>query len=145
LIPEAQVRLCVMAEGARWIWKPAQALLPSAVEIVGSYQCREHRQQVAGLQDGDHPERQHQWCEAARARLFWGDVHGGIWGLQRMPPREAQAAVAIDTLSRDRQRHQERLDDRWARTGGYPMGSGGIASAHTCICHGRLKRSGAWG
>jgi hypothetical protein len=24
------------------------------------------------------------------------------------------------------------------------MGSGGIASAHTFICHVRLKRSGAW-
>ena len=34
LIPEAQVRLCVMADGARWIWKQAQALFPSAVEIL---------------------------------------------------------------------------------------------------------------
>jgi hypothetical protein len=34
LIPEDQVRLCVMADGARWIWKQAHALFPSAVEIL---------------------------------------------------------------------------------------------------------------
>jgi hypothetical protein len=28
--------------------------------------------------------------------------------------------------------------------GGYPLGSGGMESANKCICHVRLKRSGAW-
>ena len=30
------------------------------------------------------------------------------------------------------------------RRGGYPWGSGGMESANKCICHVRLKRSGAW-
>ena len=30
------------------------------------------------------------------------------------------------------------------RRGGYPLGSGGIESSNKCICHVRLKRSGAW-
>src|SRR5262249_14741661 len=40
LIPEEAVRLCVIADGARWIWKQAQALFPSAVGILGGYHCR---------------------------------------------------------------------------------------------------------
>ena len=32
----------------------------------------------------------------------------------------------------------------FARKGGYPLGSGGIESAHKFIGHVRLKRSGAW-
>jgi hypothetical protein len=40
--------------------------------------------------------------------------------------------------------HQARLDYRLARTGGYPRGSGGIASANKFICHVRLHRAGAW-
>lgn len=143
LIPEAQVRLCVIADGARWIWKQAQALFPSAVEILDYYRCSEHLCQVAALQYGAHLERQREWCEAALARLFYGEVHGVIWGLQRMKPTEAQAAEAIAKLIRYRQRHQERLDDRFARKGGYPMGRGGIESANKFICHVRLKRSGA--
>jgi hypothetical protein len=100
---------------------------------------------VAGLPYGAHPERQQPWYEAALARLFYGEVHGVLWGLQRMKPTDAQAAQEIATLIADLPRHQARLDDRVARQGGYPMGSGGIDSAHKFICHGRLKRSGAWG
>jgi hypothetical protein len=144
LIPEAEVRLCVIADGARWIWKQAKALFPSAVEILDYYHCSEHLHKVAALHYGAHPERQQQWYEAALARLFWGEVHGVIWGLQRMKPTDAQAAEEIGKLIRYLQRHQERLDYRFARKGGYPMGSGGIESANKFICHVRLKRSGAW-
>jgi hypothetical protein len=144
LIPEEAVRLCVIADGARWIWKQTQALFPSAVEILDYYHCSEHLHKVALLQYGTHPERQREWCEAALARLFWGEVHGVIWGLQRMKPTDAQAAEAIGKLIRYLQGHQERLDYRFTRKGGYPMGSGGIESANKFICHVRLKRSGAW-
>ncbi len=144
LIPEEEVRLCVIADGARWIWKQAQALFPSAVEILDYYHCSEHIHKVATLQYGAHPEQQRQWCEAALARLFWGEVHGVIWGLQRMQPTDAHAAEEIGTLIRYLQQHQERVDYRFARKGGYPMGSGGIESANKFICHVRLKRSGAW-
>jgi hypothetical protein len=144
LIPEEQVRLCVLADGARWIWKQAQALFPTAVEILDYYHCSERLHKVAALQYGAHPERQHEWCEAAMARLFYGEVHGVIWGLQRLKSADAQAAKEIDTLVRYLQRHQDRLDYRFARKGGYPMGSGGIESANKFICHVRLKRSGAW-
>src|SRR5882762_5199954 len=30
------------------------------------------------------------------------------------------------------------------RRGGYPIGSGGMESSNKCMCHVRLKRSGAW-
>jgi hypothetical protein len=71
------VRLCVIADGARWIWKVAQELFPSAVEILDYYYCRAHVQKVAALQDGAHPERSHEWGKAALARLFWGNCSGG--------------------------------------------------------------------
>ena len=77
-------------------------------------------------------------------RRFYGEVHGVIWGLQRLKPTDAQAAQELATLLAYLQRHQERLDDRVARKGGYPMGSGGIESANKFIGHVRLKRSGAW-
>ena len=144
LIPEEEVRLCVIADGARWIWTQAQALFPAAVEILDYYHCSERLHKVAALQYGAQPERQREWCEAALARLFYGEVHGVIWGLQRMQPADAQAAEEIRKLIAYLQRHQERLDYRFARKGGYPMGSGGIESANKFICHVRLKRSGAW-
>lgn len=144
LIPEEPVRLGVIADGAPWIGTQVRALFPSAVAILDASHCGEHLDKVAGLQDRDHPERPYEWCEAAVARLCWGEVHGVIWGLQRMKPADAQAADEIDKLIRYLQRHQERLDDRFARKAGYPIGRGGIESANKFICHVRLKRSGAW-
>jgi hypothetical protein len=60
LSPEEEVRLCVMADGARWIWKQTQALFPAAVEMVDDYHCSEHVHQGAALQYGAHPEQQRQ-------------------------------------------------------------------------------------
>jgi Uncharacterised protein family (UPF0236) len=144
LIPEAQVRLCVIADGARWIWKQTHELFPSAVEMLDYYHCSEHLYKVAALQYGAHQERPYAWYEAALTRLFWGEVASVIWGLQRMQPTDAQAAAEITKLIGYLQYHQERLDYRFARKGGYPIGSGGIESANKFICHVRLKRSGAW-
>jgi hypothetical protein len=144
LIPEEEVRLCVIADGARWIWKQVRTLFPSAVEMLDYYHCSEHLHKVAALQYGAHPERPREWCEAALARLFYGEVHGVLWGLQRMKPVDTQAAREITKLIAYLQRNQARLDYRFARKGGYPMGSGGIESANKFICHVRLKRSGAW-
>jgi hypothetical protein len=61
-----------------------------------------------------------------------------------MHPADAQAAEAIDKLISYLQRHQERLDDCFARKGGCPIGSGAIESANKFICHVRLNRSKAW-
>jgi hypothetical protein len=49
LMPEAAVRLCVMAAGARWSWTPAQALLPSAVASLDYDHGRERLHQVAAV------------------------------------------------------------------------------------------------
>ena len=143
MIPEDQVPLCVIAHGTPWIWKRAQGLFPAAVEMLDDDHC-EPLHQVAVLPDGAHSERHHDWYKAALARLFWGEVHGVIWGLQRMQPIDAQAAEELARLIGYLQRHRERLDYRFARKGGDPIASSGIESANKDRCHVRLKRSEWW-
>lgn len=144
LIPEEQVRLCVLADGAKWIWKQVKVLFPSAVEILDYYHCSEHLHKVASLQYRDHPEKEREWIEATLARLFCREVRGVIWGLQRMKARDAEVAKEIRKLIGYLKNNQARVDYRFARKGGYPIGSGGIESANKFISHVRLKRSGAW-
>jgi hypothetical protein len=138
------VRLCGIGDGAPWIWTPVHRRFPTAVEMLDYDHCREHLHKGAALQYGAHPERHQAWYEAALARLVGGKGHGGIWGLQRMKPTDAQAAKEMTKLVRYLQEHQERLDYHLARKGGDPLGSGGIESANKFIWHVRLKRSGAW-
>jgi hypothetical protein len=144
LIPEEQVRLCVIGDGAKWIWNQVNALLPTAVQILDDYHCREHVHKVGALQFLDDAVQECKWVEAMMARLFWGYVDWAIEGLQALQPRDTQAAEEIRKLIGFLRNSEGRLHDRAARKGGYPIGSGGIESANKCISHVRLKRSGAW-
>ena len=144
LIPEEHVRLCVVADGAHWIWPGVRQLFPTAAEILDYYHCAEHVHRLAAVQYGEQPEQALEWVEATMARLFAGEVDGVLWGLQRLRPASDSAAVEIADLSGYLQNNRDRLNYRAQRHAGYPLGSGGIESAHKFICQVRLKRSGAW-
>lgn len=144
LIPEELVRLCVVADGAHWIWKGVQKLFPSAVQVLDYYHCSEHLYAGAVLQFAHHPERQTEWIEATLARLFAGEVEEVLQSLKQMTTQPDAAAEAIASLITYLTNHQDRVKYGSARKGGYPLGSGGIESAHKFIAHVRLKRSGAW-
>ena len=53
LIPEDTVRLCVIGDGAEWIWKHVQALFPHACQVLDYYHCAEYLHKVAKAQYGD--------------------------------------------------------------------------------------------
>jgi len=144
LIPEEQVRLCVVADGAQWIWPRVKELFPTAREILDYYHCSQHVHTVARAHYGEQPEKALEWVEGTMARLFLGEVDRVIGGLRRMRPAAVKAMAEIDTLLTYLQNHRHRVHYSARRRGGYPLGSGGIESAHKFICHVRLKRSGAW-
>lgn len=144
LIPEDQVRLCVLGDGAKWIWNQVKTLFPTAVQILDYYHCREHVHKVGALQFAEDAAQEQEWVEATMARLFWGYVDWAVEGLQALQPRDPQAAEEIRKLIGFLQNSAERLQYRRARKGGYPIGSGGIEAANKSISHVRLKRSGAW-
>jgi len=144
LIPEEQVRLCVVADGAHWIWSRVKELFPTAREILDYYHCSEHLHTVAATQYGDQPQKALEWVEATMARLFMGEVNPVIGGLRRMEPSTVKAGAEIDNLITYLQNNRPRISYGSQRKGGYPLSSGGIESAHKFICHVRLKRSGAW-
>jgi len=76
-------------------------------------------------------------------RLYLGKVGQVLGGLRRTQPTSAEALQAIANCWVYLQSHRSRTHYRTLRRGGYPLGSGGMESAHKFICHVRLKRSGA--
>jgi hypothetical protein len=85
-----------------------------------------------------------EWAEATMTRLSLGKVSAVLGGLRRMQPTSDEAPRAITHGWEHLDEHRGCTHDRQLRRGGYPLGSGGIASSNKCICHVRLKRSGAW-
>ena len=143
LIPQETVRLCVVCDGAEWIWKHIQALFPQACQVLDYYHCAEYLHKVAKAQYVDSVRAQ-EWAEATLTRLYLGKVGQVLGGLRRMQPTSDEALTAIDNCWIYLQAHRGRTTYRTFRRGGYPLGSGGMESANKFICHVRLKRSGAW-
>jgi hypothetical protein len=143
VIPEETVRLCVVGDGAEWIWKHVQTLFPQARQVLDYYHCAEYLHKVAKAQYGDSLRAQ-EWAEATLTRLYLGQVGQVLGGLRRMQPTSDEARKAIDKCWVYLTDHRSRTHYQTLRRGGYPLGSGGMESANKFICHVRLKRSGAW-
>jgi Uncharacterised protein family (UPF0236) len=143
VIPEEQVRLCVVCDGAEWIWKHVQALFPHARQVLDYYHCAEYLHKMAKAQYGTSLQAQ-EWVEATMTRLYMGKVGVVLAGLKRMRPTSDEAAKAIANCWVHLHEHRGRTHYHTLRRGGYPLGSGGIESSNKFICHVRLKRSGAW-
>jgi hypothetical protein len=144
LIPEEKVRLCIIGDGAKWIWNRARELFPSAVQILDYYHLSERLHRVALAQFYDDPLKEREWVEATKARLFFGYMDWVLMDLEGMKPRDESAAEEIRKLLGYLKENQGRVKYRALRRKGYPIGSGGIESANKFISHVRLKRSGAW-
>jgi hypothetical protein len=143
VIPEEQVRLCVVCDGAEWIWKHVQALFPQARQGLDYYHCAQYLHRVAKVHY-DSSVQALEWVEATMTRLYLGKVGLVLGGLKRMQAQSDEAAKAIANCWDYLDEHRGRTTYRKLRRGGYPLGSGGIESSNKFICHVRLKRSGAW-
>jgi len=88
------VRLCVVADGAEWIWKHVQALFRrrarcSIITTVRHTSTRSPKAHYGTSLQGL------EWAEATMARLYMGKVSAVLGGLRRMQPTSDEAAQAI--------------------------------------------------
>jgi hypothetical protein len=142
-MPEDHVRLCVVADGAEWIGKHVKALLPHACQGLDYDHCAPYVHHIAQAQYGTALPGL-EWAAATMTRLYLGKVSAVLGGLRRMQPTSDEAAHAMANGWAYLDEHRGRTHYRQRRRGGYPLGSGGIESSHTFMCHVRMKRSGAW-
>jgi len=73
LIPERGVRLYVVGDGARWIWKAIRDIFPDAIQVLDYYHASEHIYKAAEV-IYDKSEEAQEWAEATITRLFVGEI-----------------------------------------------------------------------
>jgi hypothetical protein len=112
LIDESLIRLCVIADGALWIWNQVKELFPTAREILDFYHCSGYIHEVASNQYMDDPLKALEWVEATMARLFCCEADRVIWGLERMKPRDTPSRQVIGRCCRYLKKHLHRIDNR---------------------------------
>ena len=77
-----QVRLCVVCDGASWIWKHVQSLFPRLIQVLDYYHCEEYLHKVAKVQY-EVIGAALGWVEATLTRLYLGKVGWVLGGLRR--------------------------------------------------------------
>lgn len=144
-IPRDKVRVCLIADGAHSLWNAMKEAFPKAREVLDYFHVKEYIHSVAEAYYADDPNKALHWVETTMTRLsLKGGVSHVIGGLKRMQPQSDDVKERIQTTITYLSNHKGRFNYKGARSGGYPIGSGGIESANKFICHTRLKRSGAW-
>jgi hypothetical protein len=143
-VPQEKVRIALLGDGADWLWKHMTACFPRGRQVLDYYHCAEHLYEVGKAQYGEKSPEALPWVEATLCSLFYAEIDNVIGSLQRMEPRNDQAAELIRKLIGYLNNNRHRIHYRSDRLGGYPIGSGAIESANKFICHTRMKRSGAW-
>ena len=94
LIPDAQVRLCVVCDGAEWRGKHVQALFPQARQVLDYSHCAQYLHRVAKAHYGASVQAV-EWVEATMTRLYLGKVGLVLGGLRRMQARSDEAEKAM--------------------------------------------------
>jgi hypothetical protein len=94
VIPEEQVRLCVVCDGAEWIWKHVQALFPQARQVLDYYHCAQYLHRVAQAHYGASVQAL-EGVEATMTRLYLGKVGVVLGGWQRMQAQSDEAEKAM--------------------------------------------------
>jgi hypothetical protein len=144
LIPEDKVRICVIGDGAPWIWNRINEIYPEAKMVLDYYHCSEYLYDLAQTQYGQDSQKGQEWVEAALTRLFSNQIDRVIAGIKRMKPSSDAAKEEIKKTIRYLSKRKDKVDYGSLRRGGYHIGSGGIESSNKFIANVRLKRSGAW-
>jgi len=144
LIPEEKVRICVIGDGAPWIWNRIKEIFPDAKMVLDFYHCSEYLYDTAHAQYGKNSQKAQEWVEATLTRLFSNNIEQIIAGIKRMKPSSDSAKEQIDKTIGYLSERTDKLKYGALKRGGYHIGSGGIESSNKFISNVRLKRSGAW-
>ena len=142
-VPQDQVRIALVADGAPWIWNVVQAAFPTSTQILDYYHCAQHLYTVAHAQYGETLQAK-EWVEITLIRLALNHPERVIGELREMKPENDSAAEEIRKLINYLSENRHRFAYHRAKNAGMPIGSGGIESANKFFCHSRMKVTGAW-
>ena len=135
-------RVCVVGDGAPWIWNIAQEYFWSAVQIVDLYHAREHYWSCARLMFNQKSRRLWRWTERRKEELNDGNVEAVIRALRRLNPNTEEARQLIRSTIGYYEQNKERMRYNKFRALGLFVGSGVIEAGCRSVIGQRLKQSG---
>lgn len=139
---ESSQKVCVIGDGAPWIWNLADLHFYEAVQIIDIYHAREHCWSVGRELLGADKEKLQAWIRARIIELDEGRIEDMITSFRQLRPSTHEQKAFLDkeiqyfSKNRDRMRYGEFRDQ------GLFVGSGVVEAGCRAVIGQRLKQSG---
>ncbi len=134
-------KVCVIGDGAAWIWNIADEQFYGATQIVDLYHAREHYWKVGKIFFLDKNKLK-QWAEKRRKELNKGNVEQVIEAIKKLSPSTEQDKDTIEREIGYFEKNKERMRYKKFRRQGLFVGSGVLEAGCKTVIGQRLKQSG---
>ncbi|MHB1687708.1 MAG: hypothetical protein ACYCVH_10075 [Ignavibacteriaceae bacterium] len=135
-------RVCVIGDGAAWIWNIVQENFWNAIQIVDIYHAREHYWNCARIVFGTNSQSQRQWAGSRQEELDSGDAEAVIRALRKLRVKNEESKKMIDSTVGYFKQNKKRMRYNVFRAQGLFVGSGVIEAGCRSVIGLRLKQSG---
>ncbi len=134
--------ICIIADGAPWIWNIAQDHFWKALQIIDLYHARQHYWNAARGLWGSDREALKRWAEKRRKELDRGKVEKVMEAIGSLSPstQEQEEILKAEMAYFDKNKERMRYED--FRKQGLFVGSGVIEAGCRTVIGQRLKQSG---
>ncbi len=134
--------VCVLGDGAIWIWIIADEQFYGATQIVDLFHAREHYWKVGRACFGQDKDRLYQWTEERRRELDDGWPEGVIEAINRCSSLPGYDKAVCEREIGYFERNKERMRYADFRKRGLFVGSGVVEAGCRTVIGQRLKQSG---
>lgn len=134
--------VCVLGDGALWIWNIADEHFYGATQIVDLYHAREHYWNVAKACFGQNKEKLHQWTEERRSDLDDGRVEDVVEAITLLMSLSGCDKEACKREIGYFEKNAERMRYGDFKSRGLFVGSGVVEAGCRTVIGQRLKQSG---
>ncbi len=134
-------KVCVIGDGAPWIWNIADEQFYGAIQIIDLYHAREHYWNVAKVAFGNDKERK-QWAHKRRKELDQGKVEKVIKAICELPASFQEENELFEKEANYFDKNKNRMRYNEFRKEGFFVGSGVLEAGCRTVIGQRLKQSG---
>ena len=135
-------KVCVIGDGAQWIWNIADEQFYGATQIIDLYHAREHYWNVGKVFFADYKKKLNRWTDKRRKELDSGEVEKVIKAIKQLSSSTEHEEDVIEKESSYFDKNKERMRYADFRREGLFVGSGVVEAGCKTVIGQRLKQSG---
>ena len=139
---ESAQTVCVIGDGAAWIWNIADFHFKGAIQIIDIYHAREHYWNVAKRIFSGDKNTIKTWTDKRRKELDLDDVEKVIAAIKQISPATEEEKEILEKEINYFEKNKKRMRYKAFRNQGLFIGSGVVEAGCRTVIGQRLKQSG---